>query len=159
MRPIPELTNADIARFWDKVDKSGDCWLWTAGLSVDGYGQFWLGGYQMRANRISYAMVEGDPGSRHVCHKCDNRRCVNPEHLWVGTNKDNMVDRDEKQRMARGSLQGLAVLTEKRVLEIVVSDESALALAERHGCSRRTIYDIRLGNSWNHVTNLPRRKP
>ena len=105
-------------RFWDKVDKSGDCWMWTGSLSRDGYGHFRPGGIANpeRAQRVSWRMHYGViPKGRQVLHSCDNPGCVNPAHLFLGTNLANVADRQRKGRQARGIMQGSAKLTDNDV--------------------------------------------
>lgn len=93
--PIPD-------RFWPKVDKSGDCWNWTANRNVRGYGMFSIrSGYMRTAHRVSYELCNGPIAEGlFVCHSCDNPSCVNPAHLWLGTHMDNMMDREAKGRNA-----------------------------------------------------------
>jgi len=101
--PIPELTKADVARLWSYVERGDDeeCWLWTAGTTAKGYGRFKLNGKLFAATRLVYYLTQGDPGSRHVCHTCDNPPCCNPRHLWLGTASDNNDDSVQKGRYER----------------------------------------------------------
>ncbi len=85
--------------FWDKIDKSEDCWLWM-GSKSKGYGRIWVEGKQTGAHQYSYMLHHGPiPAGLCVCHSCDTRDCVNPDHLFLGTHKDNM---DDMRRKGRG---------------------------------------------------------
>ncbi len=89
-------------RFWAKVDKSGECWEWTAAKFKKGYGRFsYHGGAHVLAHRYSFELHNGgiDPNLL-VLHTCDNRNCVNPAHLYQGTHERNMLDRSERGRAA-----------------------------------------------------------
>lgn len=94
------MNNSDKARFWSKVDTSGDCWEWTAGCFKRGYGAFsYAGKNPGYAHRFSYELHHGPiPKGGVVMHTCDNRKCVNPAHLNAGTQRDNIHDSIKKGR-------------------------------------------------------------
>lgn len=151
MRRIPELTREDLKRFWSKVNKGDSCWFWTAGIDKDGYGKFWINPFHYRANRISFSIINGDPGDEEVCHTCDNPTCVNPEHLWCGTTLDNARDRNRKERQAKGEKIGRSKLTKAMVKEILASDETQKILAERYGIRQTNVSMIKRGMTWKHI--------
>lgn len=103
---IHNYTPSDIKRFWSKVDTSAGmfaCWIWLGSRDFRGYGKFWLKGTNVRAHRASWKIIHGEiPEGLLVCHQCDNPSCVNPAHLWLGTDKDNADDRERKGRTAKG---------------------------------------------------------
>jgi len=89
-------------RFFEKVEKTDGCWLWTGALNVGGYGSFGFGDKRLGAHRFSYEIHKGEiPEGLFVCHSCDVRRCVNPDHLWLGNNAENMKDMYDKGRRPR----------------------------------------------------------
>lgn len=90
-------------RFWPKVEKTNSCWVWTGALYRQGYGVFCLSSKRKseKAHRVSWLLSFGEPGKNCVLHKCDNRRCVRPDHLFLGDRAMNIADRDAKGRTAR----------------------------------------------------------
>jgi hypothetical protein len=86
-------------RFWEKVDKSGDCWEWTATIDKSGYGIVGMRPKNLKASRVAWMLTNGAiPDGLWVLHHCDNRRCVRPDHLFLGTNTDNQRDSVAKGR-------------------------------------------------------------
>lgn len=94
-----------VAMFWDNVhrsDKGTECWEWQGNVTLNGYGEITINGI-VGAHRIAYSLIKGDiPDGMFVCHTCDNRRCANPEHLFLGTHRDNMRDMWSKGRARPG---------------------------------------------------------
>lgn len=120
------MNQTDIDRFWFKVQKTDECWLWIGGQRKNSrgnsnYGTFCLNGKDRYAHRISYLIAYGNlPSELDVLHHCDNTLCVRPDHLWLGTHTDNMRDMFSKGRRInpQGEKNGLAKLTETDVIEI-----------------------------------------
>jgi len=152
-------------RFWSKVDQSENedaCWNWTA-KSHSGYGQFHVGGHKGRkvqAHRFSYELSYGSiPDGLFVLHKCDNRACVNPKHLFLGTQLDNMRDMTNKGRHGdsarRGEQNGNHKLTNGKVLYIrerfAMGDITKTELARQMGVHRKVIWDIINGKLWRDI--------
>ncbi len=122
-KPLPLLSEKDIARFWSKVNKQGpdDCWPWLGGLSEEGYGKFKAQGRTLVAHRVAWELENGppdDPTHTSTCHSCDERyakgdktyrRCCNPAHSWPGSAGDNLADARKKGRQRWDSPAQLAV--------------------------------------------------
>lgn len=147
-----------VVRFWPKVEKGGpdECWLWLAGLNTGGYGQINSGGMYGRplgSGRASWLIHYGDiPKGLCVCHRCDNRRCVNPRHLFLGTVQANNADRDEK---GRSRFCGTRKLAEADVLEIYRRShggENQCQIASEFDVSRAMVAQIKRRARWAWLT-------
>lgn len=133
-----------IKQFWSRVDKTSDpngCWF--RGPRTR-YSQFGPEYNRMYSHRFAYTITHGPiPEGLFVCHTCDNRGCVNPDHLWLGTNKDNMRDMVNKGRSNRGMRNGQARLSDMDILWI--RDNQSLGvkfLSEKFNISRRYVYNV-----------------
>jgi hypothetical protein len=150
------LSEAD--RFMKRVKKGGrdECWPWTGSLN-SGYGQFRNQAGEIElAHRASWRMFVGPiPDGMHMLHRCDNPPCVNPAHLFLGSQNDNVQDMWAKKRAnpgtSRGEKHGMAKLTAEIVKEIRKSSDMGTVLALRYGVSHSTITDIRHRRIWNHI--------
>lgn len=154
-----------LERFWTYVDKDGpkpthvsglgSCWLWTGGRSKKGYGIFRLNGTMQYAHRISFSLKYGQvPRSRKICHKCDNPPCCNPDHLFQGTDRDNLIDSINKGRRLVGEEHWMARLTEAQVKEVRKLHSEGLTqvkIAAKMGVNQSTVQRILTGKSWAHV--------
>jgi HNH endonuclease len=151
--PLWDLRLGDcLDRFWSKVDRGGDCWLWTACRTVDGYGTFRFGGKIHKAHRLSWFFANGEiPSGSLVCHHCDIPACVRPSHLFLGTDKDNAIDRDAKGRGARRDRHPRAKLTAAIVDQIrrrVAGGEMQKTIAAEFRVATSTIARIVTGERW-----------
>jgi len=154
------FTENDEKRFWDKVDIKSDneCWEWKAGLLETGRGAFWVNGKQIRAHRFSYETKVGHiPEDMLVCHVCDNGKCVNPNHLFVGTYKDNTQDMIKKGRKItlRGENDPKSKLTLAQAKEIYSmckeKKSSQYKIGKLFNVSRSTVLSIWRGDNWKEI--------
>lgn len=155
-------------RFWAKVKKTDDCWVWTGNMAGK-YGRFWSPPKTVLAHRFSYQLAHGpfDP-KKVVCHRCDNPVCVRPDHLFLGTHKDNTQDaikkgrlprgdnhylRRDPSRAARGERNGFAKINPDVVREIRrrADKEKQKDIAKALGVSPATVSHVITGRKWKHV--------
>jgi hypothetical protein len=133
-----------LERFWRRVDKTDSCWLWTGALCT-GYGDFYYQGRDWRSHRFSYVAFKGEiPEGMLVCHTCDNKRCVNPEHLYLGNYFTNAEDAFNRGQNGLGEKHPNAKLTNRQVDEIrqLASTTTYVALARQYGVVPYTISSI-----------------
>lgn len=145
------------------------CWEWNGSKSEKGYGRTIVGSRKDRSrktistHRLSYILNFGEiPEGMEVCHKCDNPCCVNPDHLFVGTHRDNMDDRERKGRNKpqKGEKNGRAKLTEVDIMAIKEKRKIGVPyykIAEEYGVHKRTVMDAVSGKNWAYV--LPPEPP
>lgn len=154
------LSQSDIERFWSKVSMSTDneCWNWTR-ATRRGYGTFHVQNperKQLFSHRVAYFISIGNiPDGMNVCHKCDNRLCCNPRHLFLGTTADNMRDAYNKGRKCRGEKHHNHLLTSDKVIQIrKLGSQRKMthkAIAGLFGVATKTIRNILYGHSWSWV--------
>ena len=145
-----------VASFWSKVDKSGECWLWTGARNPQGYGLFFADGRSMGAHIFSLelALQSNRPTDMDTCHRCDNPPCVRPEHLYFGTRQQNIDDAWERNRFPSGSARPSAKTTEVDVLAMrheYADGADINDLSEAYGLATSTIRLTVLGYKWKHV--------
>ena len=160
-------------RFWSKVDKQGPlppaasvavypeiadecCWLWTAGSRGQGYGDFRIGYENHASHRVSWFLEHGDWPNPCALHKCDNRACVRPSHLFEGTTGDNNRDTVVKDRgnRARGETNGSSFLTAEDIVQIrklYAQGHSQSALGRKFGMHHCSVWQIVHRLTWRHV--------
>lgn len=161
-----EITPKRVENFWSKVDKSGGddaCWNWTA-AKVVGYGVIQMGVRKpVKAHRLSYLLAYGAlDDDLFVCHRCDNRACVNPAHLFLGSPADNSADMVSKKRSARlcGEVNGSAKITVNSARAIYQDTRTNVVIANEFGVSPNLISQIRLRKIWADATkDLPINAP
>lgn len=138
-----------VARFWSKVDvrKKNECWEWLGSRRHNGYGGLKVNGRVERSNRIAWELFHQESlGDRQALHKCDNPACCNPNHIYAGTESDNMYDTHHRGRMISDKLS-LEQADEIRALK--AGGASARALAADFNVSEPTIHKICCGRMWN----------
>ena len=152
-----KLTDKDLERFWEKIDKRGvnECWLWLASVVTAGYGAFWLNNSIQGAHRVVWIIenkCEIPVDKPCILHSCNNPRCCNPKHLRIGTHQENMDDMIKDGRQARGEKNGGHKLTKQQVVEIFLSTDKQCILAKKYGVVNSAISNIKSGKKWELLT-------
>ncbi len=151
-------------RFWDKVNKTDSCWLWTRCVNESGYGVFCNSGKTILAHRYSYQICKGDiPEGLLICHTCDVRECVNPQHLYAGTHIQNMKDMVDRGRQGgnkkgnkgqnKGEKCGAAKLKDSDIQNIrdLYNDFTCLEISRKYNVCSETIRSIISKKTWAHI--------
>lgn len=152
------MTPRDLERFETRyiVEPNSYCWLWLGGLTQDGYPKLPAPtpARYVLAHRLAYEHFVGPLGGQQALHRCDVRACVNPEHLFAGSQIDNMADMVAKGRSPRGHRNYNSRLTEAQVAEIKTALRGGALqkdLVSIYNVSRTAISNIKIGNTWAHV--------
>lgn len=132
---------------------STGCWICCSHKPYpDGYARIFHSGKSILVHRLSYILRHGNiPDGAIIRHSCDNRMCINPDHLLCGTQRDNIQDRVDRHRSAIGSGHGRAKLDEHKVREIRKSTLSTYDLAKKYGVDHKAVHRARVGETWKHV--------
>lgn len=144
---------AEAERFWGKVEKTAGCWLWTEGTNGRGYGRFYATSLrrQVPAHRFAFKLQFGSiPRGLVVCHACDVPLCVNPSHLFLGTQAENMADAVNKGRMRPGIVK-LSPADIPCIRWRLAAGELQQAIAADYGVSSPAISRIATGSTWRRV--------
>jgi hypothetical protein len=143
-----------MAHYTTKLMGEDACWQWYGSLNGTGYARLEFKGKSLFAHRVTWELFNGPiPAGMCVCHRCDNRRCVNPAHLWLGTKGENNADRDRKGRTSRGRERAIASakLIEAQVIEIRDAAGKQRDIARAYGISQNHVSRIKRGLHWAHI--------
>jgi hypothetical protein len=155
---MTEKLTENMDRLWKNTDRSTGCWIWLGLKSQKGYGSISYQGKGVRTHRLAWQLTNGQiPPGMMVCHSCDNPSCINPDHLFLGTNSDNQKDRVSKGRKNRGEFKKgeshwCSKLTRAQVDEMrrirQTTGLSESKLAKMFGIGKSQSHNILIGNGW-----------
>lgn len=138
--------------FYKSVTENNGCLEWKRYLNKHGYGYINYDGKSWSIHRLSYFINYGEiPKNKWVLHKCDNRKCVNPSHLYLGDNKQNVKDRVERNRGAIAERNASSKLKIEQVILIKSMQGTLRSIAEKFNVGISTIDDIKRGRTWKYV--------
>lgn len=154
---IPEVRAAILAKFWRRVnrEKAKACWPYLGAIYSHGYGMFSIGRARIRAHRLAWLLSRGEiPAGQSVLHRCDNTRCVNPAHLFLGTQADNMHDAVRKGRKRAWGLQKLNAQQVREIRRCAAAGEPHKAIAARFSISRNHVSTLVHRKAWAHLEDV-----
>lgn len=161
MRPKASIETLKLRLLEKSIpEPNTGCWLWTASHKSNGYGYMWGGSKKEHSHRLSYSLFKGAiPSVMFVLHRCDQPACINPDHLFVGTQSDNLNDCVKKGRHRPASLKGevnhkskLTDLDVEAIRSATKKPRYLYELSEKYGVSRGSICAVRNGRTWKHLT-------
>lgn len=153
-----------VERFWEKVRKSDGCWEWIGAIFVTGYGAFSFNGSPAKAHRIAWRLTNGEiPDGKMVCHHCDNRKCVRPDHLFLGGALENNRDMTIKERHGRMLFTHAQISRIRSLYDRYRDHLTHLRIADWFGVSKATISHMMTGRNWKyangaHLPGIRRRR-
>lgn len=153
---VVKNTPKNLERFRDKFvpEPNSGCWLWCGSTTDTGYGRVKVNGKIQRAHRVSYELHNGlIPEGLNVCHTCDTPLCVNPDHLFLGTQQDNITDMIQKGRAVyvKGASNGRSKLTEEQVWEVYHAEGTQVEIAAQYEVTQQLVSLIKRKKNWRHI--------
>ena len=148
------MTDKLIKRFWSYVLKTETCWLWQRKLNNKGYGQFCVDGRLVSTHRVAWELTHGAiPDGLFVLHRCDVKKCVRPEHLFLGNQTDNMIDWATKNNWKGERTPGAKLTSDSvaAIRELIQLGMPQRAIARQFNISQPTVSAVATGGRWSHI--------